>query len=86
MSIDTVWCIHGGNDPAATLLRNEERRRVRDAIGALQPAQQPVAWLMHVEGCKAREAAAALGVPVATVYADDRYARLELTAMLRDAA
>jgi len=28
----------------------------------------------------------ALGVPVATVYADDRYARLELTAMLRDAA
>lgn len=86
VSIDAVWRIHGDSDPAATLLRNEDRRRVRDAIGALQPAQQPVAWLMHVEGCKAREAAAALGVPVETVYTDGKYARRELTAMLRDAA
>ena len=86
VSIDTVWRIHGGNDPAATLLRNEDRRRVRDAIGALQARTAAVAWLMHVEGYKAREAAAALGVLVATVYADDKYARRELTAMLRDAA
>lgn len=86
VSIDTVWRIHGGGDPAASLLRNEGRRLVRDAICALQLEQQPVAWLMHVEGCKAREAAAVLGVPMATVYDRDKRARQELTAMLRDAA
>ena len=84
IGLHTLRGMAASDDTAVTVCRDEDRRMVRDAIGKLYPTYQPVAWLMHVEGCKAGEAAAVLGVPDATVYAQAKYAKQALSKILSE--
>ncbi len=54
-------------DPEAALEREEHRRAIRDALGALAPEQREVLVLKEYEGLKFREIAEILGCPESTV-------------------
>lgn len=82
VSYDTLKGAASGDNVEATVCRHEDRRRVRDAIGRLYPTYQPIAWLTHVEGFKAREAAEMLGVTGATVYAQVKHVKTMLGKIL----
>jgi RNA polymerase sigma-70 factor (ECF subfamily) len=82
VSYDTLKGAASGDNVEATVCRHEDRRRVRDAIGKLYPTYQPIAWLTHVEGFKAQEAAEMLGVAAATVYAQVKHAKAMLGKIL----
>jgi RNA polymerase sigma-70 factor (ECF subfamily) len=56
-----------GEDPAATIERDESRRAIRTALKALAPEQREVLVLKEFEGLKFREIAEILGCPESTV-------------------
>ncbi len=72
-----------GPAPATALVREELAQRVRAAVGALPPEQREALALRESQGLTFAEAAAVMGVPVATAKSRVRYALLKLAEELR---
>jgi RNA polymerase sigma factor (sigma-70 family) len=56
-----------GPGPDSHVARDEQARRVRRALGKLQPELRRAMWLFHVEGLGYRDIAERLDVPMGTV-------------------
>ena len=70
--------------PADLAERNEQVRRVRDAVGALPPDMRESLVLVRLEGMKYREAAQVLGITLPAVRMRVHRAHLALVAALRE--
>jgi RNA polymerase sigma-70 factor (ECF subfamily) len=68
--------------PDEAFTAEEEQHRFRDALEKLSPKKREVFVLVTMEGASGEEAAAALGIPVATVWTRLHHARKELREML----
>lgn len=71
-------------DPGRRLARDEEHRRVVDAIDALPPREREVLVLKDVEGLRYREIADLVGVPLGTVMSRLYSARRRVAQALED--
>jgi RNA polymerase sigma-70 factor (ECF subfamily) len=71
-----------GTSPSNHLLREEQRRRVREALGRLGEHDREVLVLRYLEQLPVREVAAALGVSEGAVKARHARALLRLQALL----
>ena len=72
--------------PEACVLLSAEAERAGRALDTLSPKKREAFVLVTLEGMSGDEAAAALSVPVATVWTRLHHARLELRAVLDDAS
>ena len=79
---DTLHHTHGHDDTVTTVLRNDDQRMVREAIGKLSATYRDVAWLVYVEGYKVREVVDALGLSSVTAHGRARDAKVILAKML----
>ena len=70
--------------PAEDLERAEEQARFEDALARLPTKRRDVFVLVTMEGASGEDAAAALGIPVATVWTRLHYARKQLRALLEE--
>lgn len=84
IGLHTLHSMAASDDTVATVCRNDDRRRVRDAIGRLSATYRDVAWLMHVEGYKVREVVEVLGLSSVTAHGRARDARVALGKMLSE--
>ncbi len=84
IGLHTLRGMAASDDTAAIVCRDDDRRRVRDAIGRLSATYRDVAWLMHVEGYKVREVVQALGLSSVTAHGRARDARVALSKMLNE--
>ena len=73
-----------GSGPEESLLRQELRTRLRQALMSLSPAQRTVIELTYHEGCTYREIAAILGCPIDTVKTRMFHARRRLKSLLAE--
>ena len=69
-------------DPERALARSRQRRRIEDALDALEPDKRVVFVMFELEAMSGKDIAAALGVPVGTVHSRLHAARRELAATL----
>ena len=70
-------------DPEQTVLREELRRVVRQAIATLPPPHRVVVHLRQSEGLSYQEIAEVLGIPLGTVRSRLHYAMEKLATLLR---
>jgi RNA polymerase sigma-70 factor (ECF subfamily) len=75
-----------GTSPSNHLLREEQRRRVREALGRLGEHDREVLVLRYLEQLPVREVAAALGISEGAVKARHARALLRLQALLGEEA
>jgi RNA polymerase sigma factor (sigma-70 family) len=66
--IDAMWWLPGGDDPADTVLRQDDTRCLYAAISELSELQRDAVWLVCIEGVKPPVAGKALGMTVKGVY------------------
>jgi RNA polymerase sigma factor (sigma-70 family) len=71
-------------DPERGVQGREDLARVARAIAALPEAQRETLLLVELEGLRGEEAAAALGVPVNTVWTRLHHARASLRAAVQE--
>lgn len=71
-------------DPHDELQRCEDETRFRRALDAISEKKREAFVLVTMEGLSGEEAAAALGIPVATVWTRLHHARLALRAHLEE--
>ncbi|MBE7324233.1 RNA polymerase sigma factor SigM [Nocardioides sp. Y6] len=72
-------------DPAETVVRSEQRRRVVAALAALPPEHRAALVLVDMEGFSVAEAAKVLGCPTGTVKSRCARGRAKLRTLLLDA-
>ena len=72
--------------PSEDLEREQDQARFEKALARLSPKRREVFVLVAMEEASGEEAAAALGIPVATVWTRLHYARKELRAMLEESS
>jgi RNA polymerase sigma-70 factor (ECF subfamily) len=76
----------GGGPAADDLIESDERRRlVLECLQALDVAQRAVLILLDIDGEAAADVAAAMGIPLPTVYSRLRAARRNFAAAVRRA-
>ena len=73
---------HDDEDPERELVRSRQRRRIEDALDALEPDKRAVFVMFELEAMSGKEIATALGVPIGTVHSRLHAARRELAARL----
>jgi RNA polymerase sigma-70 factor, ECF subfamily len=71
------------NQPESNMVREEEGRRVQNALARLSPEHRLVLILKDMDGQKYEDMAAALGVPIGTIRSRLHRARLELRELLK---
>ena len=71
--------------PCEDLERRQDQARFEIALARLPAKQREVFVLVAMEGASGEDAAAALGIPVNTVWTRLHYARKELRALLEEA-
>lgn len=80
LGLDSAGELSSAESPARTVEQKEASRRVQEALASLSDAKRQVFVLFELQGLPGEDIAAALGIPLKTVWSRLFYARKEFQA------